>query len=473
MTHHEPPPVPAASVETPRAVAVPSSQWLVGDAIRLAFFARVPGGRLDRGWGTILAVAFVSAFFPTALALLSVGLEGNFNAFFLPSAALHIALLLFAAGASAYAAGRQTDVARILLAGLLIHIVIDAVGATFALLAADIRGYGAVVMSMGWFPGAWLALAVATFVARTIEPSVRRLAIVAVSALIVAVPLTWVNLDRALWQEPYRRDDDDSGARFGVAGEEAFYRQPALLAQHLEALRPGRKGSIDVFFVGVAGYASQDVFMREVDSVARIFGDRFGAAERTIRLVNNRKTLMHTPIASRTSLRGSLKRIGEVMDKDEDVLVLFMTSHGSDDHRFALELWPMRFHPIDPSALRKLLDESGIRNRVVIVSACYSGGFLEPLRNPDTLVITASAPDRNSFGCTNEAEWTYFGKAYFDEALRSTRSFAKAFDSALAVVAARERSQGFEPSLPQMAMGAALAPRLERLELQLQAGGVQ
>jgi hypothetical protein len=155
------------------------------------------------------------------------------------------------------------------------------------------------------------------------------------------------------------------------------------------------------------------------------------------------------------------------MDRDEDVLVLFLTSHGSESHRFSLELWPLRFKELDPAALRALLDASGIRNRVVIVSACYSGGFIAPLKDEHTAVITASAADRNSFGCSNEAQWTYFGKAYFDEALRGTYSFTQAFENAKPVIAARERADGYDPSDPQMAVGGAIAGTLEALERQL------
>jgi hypothetical protein len=176
--------------------------------------------------------------------------------------------------------------------------------------------------------------------------------------------------------------------------------------------------------------------------------------------------LLELPIASGTSLRAALKRMAEVMDRDEDVLVLFLTSHGSDKHQLSLNLWPMSFHELDPPALRAALDETGIRNRVVIVSACYSGGFVRPLEGPGTLVITAAAAGQTSFGCSDEAEWTYFGRAYFDEALRKTYSFAEAFELARPAIAAREKSGKFEPSNPQISIGAAIAPRLELLAAQ-------
>jgi hypothetical protein len=209
--------------------------------------------------------------------------------------------------------------------------------------------------------------------------------------------------------------------------------------------------------------------MREVNSVTRLFKERFGAEGRAIRLVNNPGSVLDTPIASATSLKAALHRVAEAMNADEDILVLFLTSHGSETHRFSLDLWPMRFNELDPATLRAAMDEAGIRNRVVIVSACYSGGFVEPLRNPDTVVITAAAADRNSFGCSNEADWTYFGKAYFDEALRGTHSFTKAFEDAKPVIAKRERADGFDPSNPQMAVGTAIAAKLTALERQLDA----
>jgi hypothetical protein len=158
------------------------------------------------------------------------------------------------------------------------------------------------------------------------------------------------------------------------------------------------------------------------------------------------------------------------MNRDEDVLVLFLTSHGSADHKFALDLWPLKLNELDPAALRKALDESAIRNRVVVVSACYSGGFVERLRDANTLVITAAAPDRNSFGCSNEAEWTYFGRAYFDEALRTTRSFTDAFALAVPAIERRERAESFEPSRPQMVVGSAIRAKLAALEQQLESG---
>ena len=298
-------------------------------------------------------------------------------------------------------------------------------------------------------------------------------ALILASVLFVVGPLVFVQPERSLWVKDWSKTGEQDLAsadtnRWSVAAEDAFYKQPELLARELAAVEAGRKGIIDVFFIGMAGYGHQDVFMREIDSVARLMAERFDAGGRVVKLVNNSKTGLTAPIASTTSLRAALARTAQQMDVEEDVLVLFLTSHGSSTHRFSLELSPMRFHELTPTTLRRLLDESGIRNRVVVVSACYAGGFIEKLKDEHTLVITAAAPDRNSFGCSNEAEWTYFGRAYFDEALRTTHSFTRAFEIARPVIEAREKEQKYQPSGPRMSAGAPILAKLAELEAQLE-----
>src|SRR5918993_1399404 len=94
-------------------------------------------------------------------------------------------------------------------------------------------------------------------------------------------------------------------------------------------------------------------------------------------------------------------------------------------------------------------------------SACNSGGFIEPLRDDNTLVITAAAPDRASFGCEAGRDFTYFGQAFFRDALARTRSFAIAFEIAKQIVAKQEAAEKLEHSMPQMWVGAAIKERLK------------
>ena len=150
------------------------------------------------------------------------------------------------------------------------------------------------------------------------------------------------------------------------------------------------------------------------------------------------------------------------MNADEDTLFLFLSSHGYRDHRLSAVQPPLELASLTPTALARLLQDAGIKWRVIVVSACYSGGYIEPLRDDNTIVITASAAERTSFGCETGRDFTYFGEAYFRDALERTRSFTQAFELAKASVAKREADEGLTPSLPQMWVGRAIGERLQQ-----------
>jgi hypothetical protein len=115
-----------------------------------------------------------------------------------------------------------------------------------------------------------------------------------------------------------------------------------------------------------------------------------------------------------------------------------------------------------------MLHDSGIKWKVLVISACYSGGFIKPLEDENTLIITATDASSQSFGCENGEDFTWFGKAYFDEALRRTRSIAEAFELARQAVAQREREQKLPASNPQMYVGAAIKDKLTALQQRLE-----
>jgi hypothetical protein len=151
------------------------------------------------------------------------------------------------------------------------------------------------------------------------------------------------------------------------------------------------------------------------------------------------------------------------MNADEDVLFLFLSAHGERDYRLSAWQRPLELGPLTPTALARMLHDAGIKWRVVLVSACFSGGYIEPLRDDNSIVISASAPDRSSFGCESGRDFTYFGQAYFRDALARTRSFTEAFDIARGLVGEREAAEGKEASRPQIWVGAGAAERLKKL----------
>ncbi len=253
-----------------------------------------------------------------------------------------------------------------------------------------------------------------------------------------------------------------------LASERTINNQALLFTQQMIDLKPQRPGVIDVYFLAYAPDATQDVFKRELDVIHTLMNSRFGTTGRSLRLQNHSSSLSTYPIATASYLKVAMEQFAALMNKDEDVFVLYLTAHGNREHDLIPKFPPMQLEPITPSSLRTMLDRSGIKNRVIIVSACYSGGFIEPLKSPDTLVMTASANDRTSFGCSNESDFTYFGKALFDEQLRKTFSFEQAFKGALPVIAERERKIAVPLSDPQITVGENIRVHLKKLELQQQ-----
>ncbi|WP_176731437.1 C13 family peptidase [Bradyrhizobium elkanii] len=100
---------------------------------------------------------------------------------------------------------------------------------------------------------------------------------------------------------------------------------------------------------------------------------------------------------------------------------------------------------LKPSHLAAMLARTGMRHKVMVISACYSGVFIPRLANPDTLVVTAADADHSSFGSPDKAKWTYFGNAFFNVALRQARRLKNAFVVARSLVQQRELRARFEP----------------------------
>lgn len=159
--------------------------------------------------------------------------------------------------------------------------------------------------------------------------------------------------------------------------EAAFYAQPQLLNGAIDGVKAGQPGVSEWYFVGVAGYAEQDVFASEIHQARQLFDVRFGTKGRSLALINNSYTWMDEPVATRTSIAQALKSVGKKMNPEEDVLFLTLTSHGIVDENLVptgeIELSnpPLLLAPIDGKWLKKALDDYGIRWRVIVVSACY------------------------------------------------------------------------------------------------------
>jgi hypothetical protein len=206
----------------------------------------------------------------------------------------------------------------------------------------------------------------------------------------------------------------------------------------------------------------QDVFKKEILGAQAVFDERFGTRGHSIVLINSSDTTINTALANTTNLGLVLNGVGKAMKPEKDVLVLFITTHGSKE-LLSVSFPGFSLNQVTPETLSQALKESGIKNKVLIISACYSGSFIPSLKGDDTLIMTAASADQTSFGCSNGRDWTYFGDALFNQALRKTQSLPKAFAEASKLIKEWETKDGVTPSEPQISIGSSISRVLEDL----------
>jgi hypothetical protein len=263
--------------------------------------------------------------------------------------------------------------------------------------------------------------------------------------------------------------DDGGAAADDFDAELAMYAQPRLLDQALARIAPQTPGKIDLYAIAFAGDGSQDVFRNEAEYAERLFSRRFGAAQRVLVLENDAATITSRPLATLTNLIWAIDGIAAKMDPDEDILLVYLTTHGSREHELLVDLDPLPLNQITPADLADALDsQPPLRWKVVVVNACYSGGFLDALRAPGTLAISSARADRTSFGCGDDSRITWFGKAWLIDALNGTTDLRAAFDVAKGLVARWEARDREEPSEPQIASAAPIEAQLAAWERTLE-----
>lgn len=333
----------------------------------------------------------------------------------------------------------------------------------------DARTLGIAGLWAVWIaPGLWMALAQ---IALLLRSGGRRLALLAASLLVTGVTvLLYAARPPAFWYEDESGDLADKQAYLRLT-QELMEAQPQLLTRQLQAMQAGRPGVIDFYTITFAPY-SAPVFRRESAMVDQVMQQRFGSAGRALQLVNDPETAATLPWATPLNLKRAITRAAELMNRDEDILFIHLTSHGAADGELAASFWPLEVASVKPADLRAWLDQAGIRNRVISISACYSGSWIEPLAGDDTLVMTAADAQHTSYGCGRKSELTFFGRAMYDEQLRRhTLSFEQAHAAARDIIRKREQEAGKDDgfSNPQLRMGGAMREQLLQAQLQARA----
>jgi hypothetical protein len=242
-----------------------------------------------------------------------------------------------------------------------------------------------------------------------------------------------------------------------------------LLAEHrrlsvaLDALKPQQPGTVDAYVVAVA-LDGDPVFSREAREAGRVLARRFDAVGRTIVLANDEAADKPAAPGSPETLSLALGRVAELMDRNEDVLILYSTSHGEPAAGIVYKDLKRGAGIISPARLAGMLSSLGIRNRLLILQACFAGQFVPALKSPTTIVVTAAAADRSSFGCQAGNDWTFFGDALINHAFRQPLPLDVQLRRAAGLIAAAESRAGLTPSNPQVSTGSDTAKWLSPLE---------
>ena len=253
--------------------------------------------------------------------------------------------------------------------------------------------------------------------------------------LTYAEPKNGQTVQEGKWLHGRYADDKDT-QKLNV--EKVLYNQNQLLKQSLDNILPTDKDKINLYFVGLGGYGKQDVFYKEVTTIQQMFDASLDTAGRSTLLINNPETVDTYPLATATGLDRILQGVSNKMDVENDILFLYLSSHGSKDFKISLKQKGLDLPSLPAKQLAKIVDDLSIKWKVIVISACYSGGFIDELANDHTMIITAAAKDRTSFGCSDDADMTYFGRAFFQDALLETHSFVNTFDLATELVKNRE-----------------------------------
>jgi hypothetical protein len=260
---------------------------------------------------------------------------------------------------------------------------------------------------------------------------------------------TW-EYGQLLGAEDYFRDESPQPLTERILAEDN-----QRLTDQIQALAAERPGETDVYFLAMGGDGTESVFMRDIAVARNGLQAQFDLDNRLIELLNHRD-YERLPLATRPSLARALNALDERMNPEEDLLVVHLVSHGGKDGSLLLRQPGLELPDLTPDDFARMLEALGVRRKVLVVSACYSGNWLNRLKDENTLILTSSRDDRVSFGCGDDSEMTWFTRALYQSVGLSLASPDQMFDSIQRQIREWEEEQGMEEmhwSYPQFHLG--------------------
>ena len=240
-----------------------------------------------------------------------------------------------------------------------------------------------------------------------------------------------------------------------------YLDQHKWLSEAINGLKPQTPGTIDAYIL-VVGLDADPVFQRESAEAAKVLSRRYNAQGRTILLASG--SAEKIPQGSPANINLVMAAMAAKMDLDEDVLILYTTSHGAPKIGIVYKDGNESLGMIAPRRLGKMLSDAGIKRRLVMISACYSGTFIPHVASNETIIITAASAVQPSFGCSPGNDWTFFGDALINNGLRTTKALRTIATEMTGLIGKWEQEFNLEPSDPQVSIGADSGNWLESLE---------
>ncbi len=256
-----------------------------------------------------------------------------------------------------------------------------------------------------------------------------------------------------------------------MAASNGYANPPANVMAQLDRVQPQRPGLVDLYALIIGGDGSENVFQREVKTVRARLEANLPASGHTVTMINNRN--LPQPEVTLNSIEYVVKQFAEKMDKEQDLFFLHLTSHGSPNHYLVLQHPREKLNWLGTKELAMILRRSGIRHRFIVISGCFSGGFIRELANENTVVVTASASTVSSYGCGDKSEITDFSRVFYTKALGKSRPLIEAAQLAVQYVHEEEKRQSRDHSYPQTHIGANMNEYMRQFEAQRKADKLQ
>src|SRR5713226_1476087 len=195
----------------------------------------------------------------------------------------------------------------------------------------------------------------------------------------------------------------------GKTKSDALLKQQFDNAAHLRAVKPEGR----IIFAGFAMHSQSKVFRRDVVT-----------AEKLMRSIDPNAIVFKLdnpawgqsadwPYATSENMGLVLKKVAEFV-RPEDKVVILMSTHGNVNF-LSINFDDRSYPGIDSKWIKQTL--AGLRGKptLLLLSACYSGSFIEPLGGPSRIIMTAAAKDKSSFGCAFHDSNTYFIDALLNQ----------------------------------------------------------